>query len=205
MFGWFRTRCPVETHEKVWTDRWMSWLVQAFGIRRLREAVVVLPTEEFFPDPYDGTEADALGLYRQVGRFMGIDPGRAQLDFFDEAEYGFADEACVYVPGSPERILVNREQLADPLALVAALAHGIGNLLLMGDGRIAEDEPDRAGHRRGHPGAPEGVEPSGRRSGRGSGLGPGKDRGRDQRGRPAVSLPPVQAGETSGRRDHVAP
>ncbi|MBX9626456.1 MAG: hypothetical protein K2X82_21830 [Gemmataceae bacterium] len=53
MLGWLFPRCPVGTVDKAWVERRMRWLAGRFGADRLRRAVVVRPTPEFFPDPYD--------------------------------------------------------------------------------------------------------------------------------------------------------
>jgi HEAT repeat protein len=142
MFGWLRPKSPLDPPEKLWIEQRMSWLANTFGVRRLREATVVLPTPEFFPDPYRGADADVRALFGRVCGYMGIDPGRADLGFFEEEDQGIRNAAGVYVPGKKEQILVNRAQLADPMALVATLTHELSHLLLLGDGRLAEGEPD---------------------------------------------------------------
>ena len=42
---------------RFWLGAWMVWLTGQFGLDRMRNATVVTPTDEFFPDPYtpDGT------------------------------------------------------------------------------------------------------------------------------------------------------
>jgi hypothetical protein len=142
MFGWLRPKSPLDPPEKLWIEQRMSWLAHTFGVRRLREATVVLPTPEFFPDPYRGAEADVRALFGRVCGYMGIDPGRADLGFFEEGDRGIRNAAGLYVPGKKEQILVNRAQLADPMALVATLAHELSHLLLLGDNRMGEGEPD---------------------------------------------------------------
>ena len=57
MLGWFRPQCPLATAEKVWVESRMTWLAHQLGSRRLLEAEVVEPTEEFFPAAYGGSEA----------------------------------------------------------------------------------------------------------------------------------------------------
>jgi hypothetical protein len=69
MFSWFRVECPVGLDQKTWIEDRMRWLALEFGLDRLRQARVVLPTHDYFPDSYDGTRsADAPPRLRLHGR-----------------------------------------------------------------------------------------------------------------------------------------
>ena len=46
------------------------------------EAPVVLPTEEFFPDPWDGSPEAVQLLFRRVCGLMGVRPKAVRLEFF---------------------------------------------------------------------------------------------------------------------------
>ena len=59
MLGWLFPRCPVSTFDKVWVERRMLWLVDKFGLERLKNVAVIEPTPEFFPEPYAEDEARA--------------------------------------------------------------------------------------------------------------------------------------------------
>jgi HEAT repeat protein len=142
MFGWFRPRCPVEPPDKVWIERRMTWLAHVLGLERCRDAQVVLPTREFFPDPYDGEEADVRPLLERVCGYMGIDPGRFDLAFFDKRPDDDRDPLGLYFRGKPERIEINRSELADPMSLVGTLAHELAHAILLGEGYIADEVPD---------------------------------------------------------------
>jgi HEAT repeat protein len=142
MFGWFRPHCPVNPPDKVWIERRMTWLAHVLGLERCRDAQVVLPTAEFFPDPYDGEEADVRPLLERVCGYMGIDPGRFDLDFYDERPDDDRDPLGVYIGGKRERIEINRSELADPMSLVGTLAHELAHAILLGEGYIANDVPD---------------------------------------------------------------
>ena len=72
MFDWFRAKaeCPVDPATRRWIDGRWGWLVEQFGVERLRESPVVLPRPEFFPDRYDGTEEDARRMLDWVCGYM---------------------------------------------------------------------------------------------------------------------------------------
>jgi hypothetical protein len=48
----------------------MRWLSAEFGSDRMRSAPVVLPTREFFPDPYVGEQANARRILDRVCGWM---------------------------------------------------------------------------------------------------------------------------------------
>jgi hypothetical protein len=137
MFNWFRAKCPLETSTKLGIEQRMAWLARVFGVQRLRQATVVLPTPEFFPDPYRGAPADARPLLHRVCGYMGIEPTRFDLEFFTDYEEQTSTSVGEYVPGAPERLRVRRSQLNDPLALTATLAHFAARALLRDGGREA--------------------------------------------------------------------
>jgi hypothetical protein len=143
MLGWFAPKCPLDTWEKAWTETRLNWLAGRFGIQRLLEAEVVLPTEEYFPDPYDGTPDDARRLLDRLSFYMGIDPLTIDLTVSGETREsrpagpnGGTGQAVLRVPAA---------QLADPERLLAALAHGLARELLRGDGPSSADVADREG------------------------------------------------------------
>ena len=62
----------------------MRWLVGRFGEERLLGEKVILPNEEFFPEPYDESGVAARVLLKPVCCHMEIDPARVDLHFFHE-------------------------------------------------------------------------------------------------------------------------
>src|SRR5437016_2234837 len=133
MFGWFRPRCPVGPREKAWTEGRWRWLAGEFGLERLRGLPVILPTPEFFPDPYAGTEADGRALFDRVCRYLGVDPGPLELAFYTEGrnphlEGRHEGSAGLYEDvGWARRVRLEASTLEDPLVLVATAAHEVGH------------------------------------------------------------------------------
>jgi hypothetical protein len=131
----------------------MSWLLSEFGERRLR-GEVVLPTDEYFPGSYRGSEQDVRLVLDRLCKHMDIDPGRVRLEYGD----GGADpELSAHVPVHTEStgaaglheahlgssvVTVSNELLDRPMALVATIAHELGHVLLLGERRIEADRPD---------------------------------------------------------------
>jgi hypothetical protein len=139
---------PVTSENKAWIDRRMAWLSTEFGSQQMRRAPVVLPTAEFFPEPYSGNEADVRRILERVCGWMGIAPESVELALYQDdqptREAGlqpstsglYQDEGGVY------RIWIEVKNLADPVALVATCAHELAHVLLLGHGRISRDADD---------------------------------------------------------------
>lgn len=60
MFDWFKPQCPVDIAAKRWVERRLQWLSEQFGCDTFTRRAVILPTDDFFPDPFDGSEASVL-------------------------------------------------------------------------------------------------------------------------------------------------
>jgi hypothetical protein len=143
MFDWLRSKCPVSSAAKEWIEKRMDWLTREFGPERLRDVTVILPTEEFFPDPYNGSKRDACTLFKRVCQYMDVDPNRVQLFFYTERRPGWEGQhqgsAGLYAAGS---VHIEQGNLQDPLALVGTMAHELAHVHLLGDGRISDQEED---------------------------------------------------------------
>ena len=147
--NWFTPKCPVEAEDKAWIEDSMLWLIEEFGCDALRNAVVVLPTDEFFPDQFSEDEGAARVLVDRVCGYMGVAPERVELEFFTDQNKELQGNLPAYessydgVAGHYRKrrgkFLINIEssQLTDPMFLVATSAHELGHVRLLGEGRVS--------------------------------------------------------------------
>ena len=150
MFGFFRSRvaCPVTSEARGWIEQRMAWLTEEFGCKRVQSVRVILPTPEFFPDPYNGTREDALRMLERVCGYMGIEPETVELSLYRErnplsnGELWQGTAGLYHEEVRKYRISVEVANLGDPLALVATMAHELGHVHLLGHGRITPDVED---------------------------------------------------------------
>ncbi len=148
MFGWFRGKpeCPVDPATRDWIDRRWAWLEHEFGVERLRNAPLVLPSPEFFPGRYDGTDEDVRQLLDRVCAYMDVDPNLVEMSIFEDrnpVNDGYPDVAGLYHAASGRfRVWLEETNLHDPLALVATMAHELGHVHLLGHGRISPEADD---------------------------------------------------------------
>lgn len=126
----------------------MEWLLEEFGAEAFSNVTVALPTDEFFPDSYAAEEDDVRALVDRVCAYMSVNPDVIELEFFDD-ESKQARRDLVYSEGSSEgvtghykkrreKFVVSLEssQLTDPMCLVGTIAHELGHVRLLGEGRV---------------------------------------------------------------------
>ena len=154
MFGFSRPSLPVTPEQRAWIDGRANWIADEFGEARLREVRVIVPTPEFFPDRFDGKESDVLPIFDRVCGYMGVDSNRVDVYLYDDGRPdlgpGFLIQgdrrgaAGLYHGRTDQReqLGIERSNLQDPLSLVATIAHELGHVLLLGDGRISHGAED---------------------------------------------------------------
>jgi hypothetical protein len=155
MFGLTKPKLPVTDEQKQWIDSSFLRLAGLLGPNRLLEATVVLPTPEYFPDPYDRSEAALQSMFERVAAYMRLNPTEIDVNLFASADkvtldlapfaYGKTSGAAgLYHHDLAERphISINESKLKDPMALVAVLAHELGHIILLRPGLVARDAAD---------------------------------------------------------------
>ncbi len=152
VFGWFRPTCPIHYVAKLWLEKRLLWLGEQFGMDVFTRRAVVLPTDDFFPDHYDGSEAAARRILERVCRYMEVDAETVALRLFthgdqpllvdDKGRY-LATTAGLYQASAYETLIqLECSQLQDPMELVGTIAHELAHVRLLGEGRIDGDVYD---------------------------------------------------------------
>jgi len=164
----FSPKLPVSDQERLWVDEGFRRLDTMLGKSRMLEAKVILPTDDYFPDPYDKTPAAVEKLFHRICSYMRVDRGRIELEIFrDETEelrevlpyWSGGSSGCAgfyqHRTGAEgdegqrdeERMLVALRStlLKDPPVLIATIAHELGHVILLGgrlmDTRVPDHEP----------------------------------------------------------------
>jgi hypothetical protein len=145
---WSTPTCPVEEDDKLWLEESMEWLLEEFGCDAFRDVTVVLPTDEFFPDSYSAEEDDARALVDRVCEYMSVNRDLIELEFFEDERRqaqkdfiyagGQSAGACGHYKKRRDKFVIALEssQLTDPMSLVATIAHELGHVRLLGEGRV---------------------------------------------------------------------
>ena len=155
MFGWFRAKCPVDMAAKTWIEQRLQWLDGQFPQSAFNDKPMVLPTAQFFPDPYDGSEAGSAGaMLDRVCDYMGVAPGLVELELAADSgkNLWLVNESGQYLPPHPAgtysegrekfRIRVHEAGLDNAVGLVGTMAHELAHVLLLGESRISHDAYD---------------------------------------------------------------
>ena len=142
MFGWFQPSCPVDLCDKIWVEQRLAWLVARFGTQRILGAPRILPTREFFPDPYGGVSDDLPELFGRVCEYMGADAKRFDVALFTERDRSDALGLYTCEKGGRPKISLLDSLLPDQEAAIATLSHEVAHDLLLGAGLLTGDEPD---------------------------------------------------------------
>lgn len=153
MLGWlFPPSCPCDPAAKEWIEERLEWLAEEFDDHAFNGRRVVLPTPEFFPDPYDGSKFAARALLNRVCEYMDVVPALVRLKFKSEGgklsfvnedghDVGFA--AGTYSDSYRKHVVeIDESILPEPSAVVGVIAHELGHAKLLGEGRIMSEEYD---------------------------------------------------------------
>jgi hypothetical protein len=154
MFGWFRPTCPCDPAAKRWVEDRLRWMSQQFGLHILLERPIILPIEQFFPDPYDGSPKAVRRMFRRVCDYMEVDPDTVEVKLFTDRRSGSMsaiDSSQGFAAGTWQRgddlwkkgiIRIERSTLQRPADLIGTMAHELAHQRLLGEDRADPDAFD---------------------------------------------------------------
>jgi hypothetical protein len=149
-------RCPLGPAGRAWVEARLGWLLDAFPEVSPAEVEVSTPSGDLLRG-YEPSPESAEALFERLRERLGLADVDLRFGIYEEdrgPDYsafgqgprqtsGTAGHYQRGAPGEPQYVRVNVEQLGDPLALTATLAHELGHELLIGQERITGDEPDQ--------------------------------------------------------------
>ena len=153
MRNWFSPRSPLDIEAKEWIESRLHWLAEQFGTERFIRQDPVLPTPEYFPDPFDQSEGSVRKMLDRVCGYMGVDRRVVNLELYENANpLWLVNDFGQYLPpgaaGTFEvrqgycLISLEMSQVSDPVELVGTMAHELAHYRLMGEQRVSGDEFD---------------------------------------------------------------
>ena len=141
VFGRLFARSPLDDpREKAWTELRMHWLSEQFGVEALMNARVLLPTQEHFPEPFQGSQEDVERILPRLCQQLGTTDQDVLLSYEIKAD----NAAGTYEQDESGRTIIRLAEgiLADAEGLVATLAHEIGHKRLLGERRLTGETDD---------------------------------------------------------------
>jgi hypothetical protein len=154
VFSWlFRPTCPCDPAAKAWVEERLARLDAEFPENAFSSRPVVLPTSDYFPEPFDGSSHALQLLLNRVCSLMDVSPNQVILRQIARAgKLQFVDDQGRAVPDAPGGfyresggrfvITIDEAELDDASGLVGTLAHELAHARLMGEGRVTGDEFD---------------------------------------------------------------
>jgi hypothetical protein len=134
-----------------WIDQRWHWLTDEFSSELMIDSPTVLPTNEFFPDPYDASDEAVRALTDRVCDYMRVSRHLVDIEFYSESnrpdfvnEHGQAigGTAGLYDEGARYTIHLERAQRAEPMILVGTIGHELAHARLLGENRMSYDAFD---------------------------------------------------------------
>lgn len=155
----FKPKLPVDDHVRQWTDNGFERLAKMLGRDTLVRAQVILPTDQFFPDAFDGSKESVTRMAGRVAGYMGVPLDSFTIEIFADNEEawqetlihrsyreGEAKDAAALYFHQPEEgrhlVGVHAKQLKNLDSLVATIAHELAHVLLLGGGLLDRDVED---------------------------------------------------------------
>jgi hypothetical protein len=146
-------RCPASPEEREVVDDGFRILDETLGRARMKGALMVEPTAEFFPDRWDGSVDAAEILFGRVCGYMSVGRAEVELSFWEDA--GKIDSVGLATAGertsgaggyysSPHgkaQVAINSKYLRDTESLVSTMAHELAHVILPGQHGLSAEIP----------------------------------------------------------------
>jgi hypothetical protein len=144
MFRWSSSlACPCDAAAKTWVEQRLRWLTEHFEAHAFNGRPLVLPTPEFFRDPYDGSKRAVRTLLDRVCSYMDVAPDEVQPSYVDAKEVRPHSGWGIYGFGHRKAFVrIDRSGLNNPIGLVGTMAHDLAHVRLFNQSRTAFAEYD---------------------------------------------------------------
>jgi hypothetical protein len=157
MFWNRKKKLPITEEDRIWIDEDLNWLRTEFGEEHFLEIQTVIPTKDCFERDFDGTEKDAEFILERTIKLMNIQDVNIKLEFFSDGIVEMEDGGILTTPadingtwesasGTYELnekdivISIEKQQLKDPVSLIATISHELAHQILLGENRIEEND-----------------------------------------------------------------
>ena len=146
--------CPILEQDKEWLDEALLWLEQELGQEYLYHKEILYPSSENFEIKSINEEADVDSLVERISHIMEVSTGKLQVKYYEEPSQiefseGLATEQgnyqkttgkYIYHSDGSSEILIEKKQLAQPISLVATIAHELAHVKLISNNLIDEND-----------------------------------------------------------------
>ena len=148
MFWKKKPKCPITKEDKDFVEHAFTWILESFGNDILKEKII-LPKWESFGFKFSGQRNDSFLILDNLCKKMNIDSSNILLDFYSErVQVDFGEgliskyakntvlSAGKYIQYDNDDILIEENQLKDPVSLIATIAHELAHYKLLYEKRV---------------------------------------------------------------------
>jgi hypothetical protein len=152
----------VTPEDQSWIEAAFIWFEEQYSREYLQSIKIIEPTKEYFNYNFNGSKKDAEFVVDKVCEYMLIKDADISLYFFSDAPIQFSDEG-ITITQSEEGTGINNNYalgkysekginsfeigielslLKNPISLIATVAHELSHLILLGEGRIDQNDEE---------------------------------------------------------------
>jgi len=143
MFSWFRPRCPIDLHSKVWVEYRLRYLIDRIGSSELRRYSVLIPTANDLPEIAPAQKGHLEDLLWRLCEHLRIDRRGIDLQVIAPSEMSALASNAVGLYSQESRTIRLRNDLLDkPAQLLSTLIHELLHDRLLREGILRGDEND---------------------------------------------------------------
>lgn len=152
-----KNKLPITNEDKIWVDENIDWLKDNLGVKHFLSIKTVTPTKNFFEKDYYNPEKKAEYFLQTIMNLMSIKNLDVEIEYFSDnlvkmddgriltspadINGGFTSAAGAYEMNEKGfKLYIERQQLKDPVSLVATISHELAHEILLGENRIKEND-----------------------------------------------------------------
>lgn len=160
LFG--KPKPTVTPEDKDWIEEAFLWFEQEYTSDYLKSVKILVPTKEFFPIDFKGTQENAEQLTKMICEHMFIKDVKIDLHFFNDKPIELAEGIVIAQNQSGMGGYQNKNRLGtyaekghgkysigieldllkNPVNLIATIAHELSHLVLLGEDRLKENDEE---------------------------------------------------------------
>lgn len=157
MFWSKNVKLPVTEEDKNWVEEALLSLAGEFGEDYFKDISIILPNRKFYDCDFSCIEGDAEFVLEQTKIYMDIENVDFKLCYFSDQSVEMQDgtplttqadlngewnsAAGIYEQTDEgTTIYIERSLLKNPSGLIATMAHELSHYILLGEGRISDND-----------------------------------------------------------------
>ncbi len=157
MFWKNKPKLPITAEDKAWIEGALLAVKNDFGTECFDSLSTILPDNSFYNYNFSGQKSDAEYVLSQTKIYLGLEDLEVKLDYFNDHPVKMTDGTLLSSPADingrwqsatglyeqfDNEIVIHIESsiLNNPIQLIATMAHELSHYILLGEGRIEDND-----------------------------------------------------------------